>query len=114
MGSISKSSTMIKEVSRSANPALIWAGVGTNIRLFPVTPTAHLYVGTANVSITVQGIAQAWDCALPLARGSSADVAAHWHYGTQGASWDNPADLKPHLTTGTLAPPRCGQDGGLP
>lgn len=73
MGSISKSSMMIKEVSRSANPALIWPGVGTNIRLFPVTPTAHLYVGTVDVSITVQGIAQAWVCALPLWRGSLAE-----------------------------------------
>jgi hypothetical protein len=44
----------ISDVMRRVNPAMIWPGVDSPLRSFPVTAAAHLDVGKADVSIRVR------------------------------------------------------------
>jgi len=54
MCTFSNLSMRISDVLRRVNPAMIWPGVDSPLPFFPVTATAHLDVGKADVSIRVR------------------------------------------------------------
>jgi hypothetical protein len=54
MCTLSNLSMKISDVSRRVRPAMIGPGVDSPLPFFPITATAHLGVGNADVSIRVR------------------------------------------------------------